>query len=290
MRYASLIESSFEIVGRSGEEYTCRCPWCQNDKPVLYANAVKGLYVCFTCHQKGRLDDLGDLPMQTTDGLRDRLTRMKQPAQEQHYYPEAWLRQFDVPHPYWTQERNLDPQTVATFGLGYDPFSNRVTLPLRDVQGRILGVTFRRLDDGRPKYLHPKGFPVGRHLYGAWLLGSARTVALVEGQVDAIRCVSERVPAVSLMGSRITKDQIKVLQRLGVEKVVLMLDNDSAGQHGTLAIHEALQGHGMRVVAGWYRPYWAGVKDPDGLRGDRLRKMFHSAVPLPQWAARVSAY
>lgn len=288
MRYSALIESFFQVVGKSGDEYTCVCPWCANDKPVLYANAIKGLFVCFTCHKKGRLDELGALPLQTTEGLRDRLARMKAPVPTQHYYPEGWLRQYDVPHDYWTGNRALDPETVERFGLGYDPFTNRVTLPLRDVQGRVLGVTYRRLDDGRPKYLHPKGFPVGRHLYGAWLLGDTRTVAVVEGQVDAIRCVSERVPAVSLMGSRITRDQIKVLQRLDIQKVVLMLDNDSAGQHGTMAIHEALQGSGMRVMAGWYRPYWR-VKDPDGLKGDRLRKMFHSAVPVPEWANKVAS-
>ena len=289
MRYAPIIEANFQVVNKSGDEYNCVCPWCSNDKPVLYANAVKGLYVCFTCHEKGRLDELGALPLQTTSGLRDRLARLKQVAPEQHYYPEGWLRQFDVPTPYWTQERTLDPETVDRFGLGFDPFSNRVTLPLRDVHGRVLGVTYRRLDDGRPKYLHPKGFPIGRHLYGSWLLDDVTTVAIVEGQVDAVRCVSERVPAVALMGSRITRDQIKVLQRRGVQKVVLMLDNDSAGQHGTMAIHEALSGSGIRVVAGWYRPYWR-VKDPDGLKGDRLRKMYYSAVSLPEWASRVASF
>lgn len=289
MRYAPIIEGTFEVVSRNGFEYNCHCPWCDSGKNVLYANAEKGLYVCFTCNKKGRLDELGSLPLQTTEGLRSRLSRLKQPVADQHYYPEGWLKQFEVDHPYWTGVRGLDPAAVKRFGLGYDPFSDRCTMPLRDHRGRVLGVTYRRLDDTKPKYLHPKGFPTGRHLYGAWLLTNERVVAVVEGQVDAIRCVSERVPAVATMGARITRDQVKVLQRLGIEKIVLMLDNDNAGIQGTLAMHEALQGSGMRVVAGWYRDYWR-VKDPDGLKGDRLRKMFHSAVDLPAWANRVSAY
>ena len=284
MRYAQLIEATFEVAQRSGDEYTCVCLWCRGSK--LYANGVKGLYVCFSCHAKGRLDDLGVLPQQTTAGLRERLARMAQPKPEQVYYPDGWLKQFDTPTTYWTDDRGLPAATVKQFGLGYDPFSSRVTLPLRDVRGRVLGVTYRRLDDGRPKYLHPKGFPIGRHLYGAWLLTDQQQVAVVEGQVDAIRCWSERVPAVSLMGSRITKDQIKVLQRADINTVVLMLDNDSAGMHGTLAIHEALKGSGIRVRVGWYRNYWAGVKDPDGLKGDRLRKMYHSGCTVTEWAQK----
>lgn len=286
MRYASLIESKFQVVRRSGSEFTCICPWCNGRKHVLYVNAVRGLFVCFQCGEKGSLDSVA-LPVVSTDDIRARLRAVATQTPEAKFYPEGWLRQFDVPTDYWIQDRGLPDATVRQFRLGFDPFSGRVTLPLRDVRGRVLGVTYRRLDDGKPKYLHPKGFPIGRHLYGAWLLGDQRTVALVEGQVDAIRCWSERVPALGLMGSRITKDQIKVLQRLGLNKVVLMLDNDAAGQRGTLAVYEELQGSGLQVVAGWYRPYWT-VKDPDGLKGDRLRKMFHSAVSLPDWAKRLA--
>lgn len=289
MKWASYIENSFQVVGRSGDEYTLHCPWCQSSKNVLYANANKGLYVCFTCDAKGSLEKMGALPNVTTENVRERLRRMREPKKEQHFYPESWLKQFDVPHDYWTVERDLDPETVSRFGLGYDPFTDRCTLPLRDVRGRLLGVTYRRLDDGKPKYLHPKGFPTGRHLYGAWLLGDQKRVAVVEGQVDTVRCWSERVPAVGLMGARITADQVKVLQRAGIKTVVLMLDNDHAGVKGAVGVHEMLQGSGIRILAGWYRSYW-NVKDPDGLKGDRLRKMFHSAVPMTEWASRVAVY
>lgn len=288
MRYGQLIEATFQVVGKAGDEYTAICPWHHDTgKPNLYVNGVKGVYLCMSCGAKGHLDRLtGVLPPQTTQGVRDRLKTMKATRQEQRHYPEGWLKQFDVPHPYWTVERGLPDETVTRFGLGFDPFSNRVTLPLRDVHGRVLGVTYRRLDDGKPKYLHPKGFPTGRHLYGAWLLEDERKVALVEGQVDAVRCWASRVPALSMMGARLTRDQVKVLIRSGITQVVLMLDNDLAGVRGTVQIHEALQGSGIRVKAGWYRDYWR-VKDPDGLKPDRLRKMYHSALSVTEWASHV---
>lgn len=285
--YRLMTEQAFEVVLKSDKEWTCVCPWCgsSGSKPTLYVNVLRGLYVCFKCHEKGRMDSLGAVPNQTTQGLRERLKVVKAPKQEQHFYPEGWLKQYDMPTTYWTDERDLSPDIVQKFGLGFDPFTNRATLPLRDMHGRILGVTFRNLaPDARPKYLHPKGFPVGRHLYGAWLLTGQKKVALVEGQVDAVSCWQDRVPALGLMGSRITKDQIKVLQRLGITTVVLMLDNDNAGLKGTVEVIEALKGSGIRVQVGWYRPYWVNCKDPDSLKPDRKRKFYHSAVSPQEWA------
>lgn len=292
MRYEPLIRKTFQVTQTSGEEFLCMCPWhADTSQGHLYVNAVKGLYLCMSCGAKGRLDNENgiELPQITTEDIRERMKRRQASKKPPRLYPESWLAQFDVPHPYWTQQRGLSPETVQRFRLGYDPTTNRVTLPLRNMHGRILGTTYRRLDDGKPKYLHPKGFPIGRHLYGAWLLSNERKVAVTEGQVDAIKCWESRVPALGLMRSQITTDQVKVLQRCGVRHVVLMLDNDNAGVKGTLASYEMLKGAGMRVSAGWYRDYWFDVKDPDGLTGTRLRKMFHSALPMDQWAEKVLA-
>lgn len=290
MKYASVIEKQFTVTSKTGTEFLCMCPWHPDtSQGHLYVNALKGLYLCMSCGAKGHLDKLGvSLPQTGTEDIRARIAAFRKPHKQTHYYPEGWLDQYDIPHPYWTEARNLPPEVIAQFRLGFDPFSNRLTLPLRDSNGRILGTTFRRLDDGTPKYLHPKGFPIGRHLYGAWLLTDERKVALVEGQVDAIRCWASRVPALAMMGSRLTRDQVKVLQRLGVTSVVLMMDNDKAGIKGTVAVYEALRGSGIRVTSGWYRDYWFGVKDPDGLTPQRLRKMFHSSVDMAKWAYRVS--
>lgn len=284
-RYLKFVERTFKTTGRSGDEVQCVCPWHRDSAPGhLYVNVVKGLYLCFSCGASGHVEkDGAELPPVTTGELREKIQAMRAPRQEQRLYPEGWLSQFDVPHPYWTTARGLPSDIVNMFRLGYDPFSNRVTLPLRDMHGRILGVTYRRLDDVKPKYRHPKKFPIGKHLYGAWLLTDQRKVALVEGQVDAIRCWSERVPALAMMGARLTHDQVKVLQHLNIRTVVTMTDNDESGRKAVANIYMALQGTGIRQLVGWYRPYWRNVKDPDNLTGDRLRKMYHGAMPILDW-------
>lgn len=286
MRYEQLVRRNFNVSAAAGQEFLCHCPWHDDtSQGHLYVNVATGLYVCHSCGSKGHLDTLGAaMPVIGTEDVRERLRAMRKGPSETVYYPESWLDQFDNPHPYWTVERNLPEAVVRRFRLGYDPFSNRMTIPLKDSRGRVLGVTYRRLDDGKPKYLHPKGFPIGRHLYGAWQITQERKVAIVEGQVDALRCWSSRVPSVALMGARLTKDQKKVLQRLNIESVVLMMDNDHAGVQGTLSVYEMLRGSGIRVQVGWYRPYWHHVKDPDGLSPQRLRKAFHSALSITDYA------
>lgn len=295
MKYAGTIRETFNVLSTSGDEFLCVCPWHRDRSGHLYVNAAKGLYYCQVCGAKGHLERDLDLrkPLIGIDDVRETLARLQVRGQhKQHYYPESWLRQFDNPHPYWCEVRGLDPQVVARFRLGYDPLTNRVTIPLRDIRGRILGVTYRRLDDGKPKYLHPPKFPVGRHLYGAWALDlryTVKTVALVEGQVDALRGWCYEVPTLGLMGARITRDQIKVLQRANVRTAVLMLDNDMAGIRGTVQISEMLKGSGIRVLAGWYRDYWNNVHDPDSLTRQRFRKMYHAALPITQWAEHINA-
>ena len=289
VRYESTIQAAFKVTSVSGDEFLCHCPW-HNDTSQghLYVNGVKGLYLCMSCGAKGALDGLSNIPRNVvgSDDERDKVKRYRAPKQAPTYYPQSWLQQFSAPTTYWSEDRQLSPDVIDLFGLGYDPFTNRATLPLRDVRGRVLGVCYRRLDGGTPKYLNPKGYPLGRHLYGGWLLADQWTVALVEGQMDAIRGWASGVPALALQGARITPDQIKVLQRAGVRRAHLMLDNDKAGTKGTVQVYEALKQSGIIVRVGWYRDYWL-VKDPDQLAPAQYRKMFHSAGTVFEWAKRM---
>lgn len=290
-RWLSVIEKTFQVVSRSGDEVQCVCPWHADTSGHLYVNSTKGLYLCMVCGEKGSLESLlksggMKIPLLRTDDVRSRLSEITKRRSTPRYYPEGWLRQYDVPHPYWTQERGLSPETVSRWRLGYDPFSDRATIPMRTMHGEIIGVSFRRLDDGRPRYLDPPHYAKGKHLYGAWLLNpEVRTVGLVEGQVDAITSDAARVPALATMGSRLTDDQVKALQHLGIRKVVAMFDNDNAGRKAVVQSYDALRGSGIIFTAGWYRPYW-NVKDPGDMSPQRLRKMFHSGLPILDWIER----
>lgn len=277
-RFDTLISAKFEVLGQSGDERVCRCPWHDDTgKPNLYVNAVTGLYLCFACGAKGSLAKNlnGDFKV-TLDDLRNKLHN-KSKTEQLSERPEAWLNQFQFDHPYW-QERGFSEDIIRQFRLGYDPLTDMVTIPIRTTRGKVLGVIRRRLDDQRPKYMHPKGWKSGKDLYGAWMMRKHHftRVALVEGPLDAIACWDAHVPALGLHGARLTDDQAKIIRGLGITTVVAMTDRDAAGDQAAHEIKQQLPG--LSVMVGWYRPEWRG-SDPGSLSGHRLRVMFLDALP-----------
>lgn len=279
MLWEDVIRQRFDVQAQSGDEFICRCPW-HNDqgKPNLYVNGKKGVWLCHSCGSKGHLRSITQsMPAVKTDGVRKALLEQMSTSSNERplYKAEGWLKKFDFPHDQW--DERLSPACQERFQVGYDPFTDLLTIPIRDSRGRLLGVITRRLDDLKPKYRYPKGVKIGTLLFASWLIRKRhRKVAIVEGSVDTMACWDARVPALGLLGSRMTEDQRDLLLRLGVQHVVLMLDNDNAGRAGQQQVNEMLQGTGILVSVGVYRSYW-GDKDPSALNADRRRKMFHSA-------------
>ena len=134
-------------------------------------------------------------------------------------------------------------------GRPYDRFRARITFPLSDIRGHVLGFGARALgEEGpaeasgrRPKYLNTSDTDVyhkGMHLYGADLARShaakAGSVILCEGYTDVIALHQAGLRnAVGSMGTALTADQIAELDRMA-NTVLLALDADSAGQEAML--------------------------------------------------------
>ena len=282
-RYEPFVTKHFQVASVNGDEMTVLCPFHDDTHPSLSINVAKGVYVCWSCGESGTMARLAeaigsgliDLGV-STDQIRSRLVKNR-PSRQVRYLPETALERYDFAHPFWTETRGFSESAVEGFRLGYDMETNRVTIPLRDEQGRLLGVSFRRLDDERPKYMDPPNFRKGKGFYGAWKLRyGQRKVALVEGPLDAVACWDARIPALAMMGGRLTRDQVRLLRILGITTVVTMCDNDAAGHKAVRLIQSMLHGQGIRVMVGSYRPYWR-AKDPGELSSDRRRKMYFSA-------------
>jgi DNA primase len=281
-----VIESRFDVHHMEGDEAVCRCPWHDDEgRPNLYVNSVTGLYLCFSCGAKGKVN-AKQLPQeQRAASMRDRLKRMSardERSDEIRTYPDEWLGQF-LPHPYWTDVRGFSPATVARFDLGYDPQADKLTIPIRGATGSVLGVIYRRLDNEKPKYLHPKGFLTGQHLFGSHLIGKHKKVAIVEGPLDAIACWDAGIPALAAYGARLTDGQARLIRWLGIQQLVVMTDNDTAGRQAVYSVKAGAKGIG--VLVGEYEPHWA-AKDPGELSKVKRKQMYHSAVPFHVWRKR----
>jgi DNA primase len=127
-------------------------------------------------------------------------------------------------------------------GRVYDRFRRRITFPLCDQRGHVLGFGARAMSaEQQPKYVNSADGVVyhkGRHLFAAHLArapaAKAGSIVLCEGYTDVIAAHQAGVRnCVGLMGTALTENQVAVLARLA-PTVVFALDADGAGQEAML--------------------------------------------------------
>lgn len=171
--------------------------------------------------------------------------------------------------------KNYDNKKLIDIGLInningniYDMFSRRITFPLWDKDGNIVGFSARiyRGEKDTSKYMNSretKIFKKGETLYNYHnakdVAKREKKIIVVEGFMDAIRISSVGIKnVVALQGTAMTEDQINLLKKLRV-KVILCLDNDQAGltatvNNGEELIKNNIETHVIRL---------SGQKDPD---------------------------
>ena len=134
-------------------------------------------------------------------------------------------------------------------GGHYDRFRDRVTFPIRDRRGRVVGFGGRIIGEGEPKYLNsPEGpvFHKGRELYGQYqvLRGRGRRpsrLVVVEGYMDVVALAQFGIDyAVATLGTAATGDHLRELYR-STREVVFCFDGDAAGRDAAWrALEQAL--------------------------------------------------
>lgn len=136
----------------------------------------------------------------------------------------------------------------------YDRFRNRIILPIHDAAGRIVGFGGRAIDDGMPKYLNTPEttFFNKRHLlYGLHLARAAIRdsgyVVIMEGYMDVVAAHQYGIKnVVATLGTALTREQIKLLQRY-TDEIVIAYDADVAGMQATIRGLDLVQQLGCRV-------------------------------------------
>ena len=139
--------------------------------------------------------------------------------------------------------------------------------PIHDLEGNVVGFTGRIYENtDQAKYINSKEsaiFKKGQILFNYHRakqeIKRKKEIILVEGNMDAIRMYASGIKnVVALMGTSLTKDQVAIIKGLRAH-VILMFDNDSAGEVATyqngLILEEA--GLNFQIVR------LSGEKDPD---------------------------
>ena len=216
---------------RAGGEFRACCPFHNEKTPSFYVSPAKQFYHCFGCGAHGTvisflmnydnmefLDAVDTLAAQAgmivprdaqpDDGAREERLALHVMIEEAN----KWYRTQLKHHPEakqavaYLEQRGLDGQTAAEFGIGfapdgwdnlinalgqqpadlklladtgliikkdeggyYDRFRARVMFPIEDHRGKLIGFGGRVLGQGEPKYLNSpetKLFHKGTELYG----------------------------------------------------------------------------------------------------------------------------
>jgi DNA primase len=248
-----------------GVERSFLCPEHGDSRPSASVNIIKGKWYCYTCHAHGDLT--GEARLAEPDYQQMKLWLDNKFA-EHTIYPESYLSRYDAGpvHPYWLER--VGEAAARKYRLGFDAEADAVTYPLRDPTGGVLGVVRRSLGGEGPKYRYPAGVDVGRLLFNYTPM-RREAVLLVEGALDAIACWNVGVDAFAIYGSRLSVDQVMLIDRIDPEYVYTCYDMDEAGWRAHLDTEHAFK-HRLVTRLSWPRA-WGG--DIDEIGETRRRKV-----------------
>lgn len=196
-------------------------------------------------------------------------------------YPEQTLDKLAY-HGY-LEGRGYPRQLIEDYQIGitsdkYKQMSNRIIIPIRNMDGQLVGFTGRTLypnwkDRKIPKWVHSKGFNGAENLFNidkaAKTIGSSGKAILVEGPLDVLRLEHAGIHnGVAIFGRKLHNGQIALLAKCGAESLIIALDADNAGITGAeSAFNTAKAFFNIRIIS-------LDTGDVGDLEADKVREIF----------------
>lgn len=174
---------------------------------------------------------------------------------EKGWKREQVLARLLIPSTFYTGRKDsYKISTLKHFDVGatkqFSKYFGRTCVPVYDITGEyFVHGTFRINSDKKciicknyhepnrvcyrcPKWIHTDGFS-NSLLYNLHNVNGQKTVIMVEGPGDVWRLYEAGYSnAVAIFGNNIKENQIRLLQHIGVESIIEMLDSDKAGLEG----------------------------------------------------------
>ena len=305
------------------------CPFHKGGKerrPSFWIDRTTGRWGCFTCTEGGgdlrwllrklgvsnlRIEaELEDAAKDSEKSLKIERAKQKKKAKAEfrgvHTLPESLLGVYD-----WAPVRLLEAgfteEVLMAHDIGFDRERDRITFPIRDISGALVGISGRATLIGEePKYLvysGPTRYDNG-HVHmgelGEWypeysnegmkdhlwrgnlvyprIYGHRNSqVIIVEGYKAALWMVQNGWEnTVALMGAKLSPVQERIVRRMGAETFVL-LDNNQPGIRGAKQICQRLAVSTFPVYRCSYPAYCDEDTQPDDLSDTELEGVLASA-------------
>lgn len=152
----------------------------------------------------------------------------------------------------WLHRRKITDNVIKEFGIHGE---KELVIPIRTSDGLFTFNKYRRspLSEEGPKYWYDKGGRVT--LFAAHTIGTADTVIVTEGEMDALVCRSHNITAISSTGGAMSFQE-EWFSTLKGKKIIVCFDNDTTGGNGM-----ARMWHMNKSLWFIFLPDRPGVKD-----------------------------
>jgi len=168
-----------------------------------------------------------------------------------------------------------------------DFFHNRITIPIKNITGKVIAFGGRTLTDEKPKYKNSPNSVIFQKEKTLFAVDRAKNytkdrnrLIVVEGYFDVIRLHSVGLgEAVAPLGTSLTQHHARVISRL-TQNVILLFDGDSTGRRAAIEAAKNLLKFPLNVFV----VFLPQGEDPDSFvlkHGSKpLRQLLSEAKPL----------
>jgi DNA primase len=332
-----IAKSHLRLVKIKDDFIAAACPFHkggQERRPSFWISRTSGDWGCFACAEHGpdlkallhalgvkksSLENVIDEAVKEArreQNIKKAERRRKARAEFRgmHILPEALLGVYEY-CPVKLLDEGFDEETLKAHDIGFDRDRQRITFPLRDVFGNLVGISGRTVEPGAyPKYKIYEGwhetdgirspgelgewFPeysvdgIRDHLWRSHFFyrdifdDKSKRLIIVEGYKAAMWLVqfSRQRPewgwwfnTGALMGARMSSAQERLVRRMGTETWIF-LDNNDAGRTGTEAIGDRLGNSTFPVYLCRYPEEYDDDVQPSDLSGEEIESILGSAV------------
>jgi len=243
--------SKLKIVRENEHTIWAFCPFHHDTKtPNLMINKDgewQGHYVCWACGARGLAADLG--------------VEIEPGKVSKQYRFTDWITlhgKFKAAFKHFTNPLDLSIKNLAVrenfgkfnvgylilqkFGIGYDEEKRAFTFPMYNAHGEITGIQYRRADDIHEKW-SAKGSCLGIFKIENADYYKVEPLIITEGVTDAMTAAAALgKPWVIGRASAQSCERIikKFVQLNAIENVLIIADNDEAGNEGAWKLQEVL--------------------------------------------------
>jgi len=238
----------------SGKDYVTKCfnPDHEDRSPSFRIDRLTGIAHCFSCGFKTNIFKYYGL---LTNNVSIKIVKLKEKLKTLKQSTNG-LDELDGAKPILQPFRGISIQTLKHFKAfdtdRVEQMVDRIIFPITDIRNKTVCYVGRHtMSNGNPRYVnYPSG--VSLPLFPAKISAEYKTLILVEGIFDMLNCYDKGLQNVvcTFGTSKLLKDVSEKLfpyRVMGIEKIFIMYDGDSAGREAAQKIKPLIEAAGFIV-------------------------------------------